>query len=76
MIYRTVQYRDSDDGVEQILYEGSSYQEAHFQALQYDGDFYPEFYHVVERSHDQGTSWDGYSASEIINGRPAWVDLT
>lgn len=71
--YRTVQYRDDDDTLNRILYEGTSYKEAHFQCLQYDGDYWPEFYHVVERSLNGGNTWERYDADEWINGRPAWT---
>ncbi len=71
--YRAVQYRDSDNGVEQLIYEGTVYKDAHFQCLQYDGDYWPEFYHVVERSLDGGITWHTYNADEWIDGRPAWT---
>ncbi len=72
-MYRAVQYRDDNDALEEILYEGNRWKEAHFQCLQYDGDWWPEFYHIVERSLDGGNTWKPYSADEFINGRPAWT---
>lgn len=71
--YRAVQYCSDDDKLNEILYEGDSYKEAHFQCLQYDGDWWPEFYHIVERSLDSGQTWEHYLADELINGRPAWT---
>ena len=71
--YRAVQYRSNDDSLSEILYEGERYKDAHFQCLQYDGDYWPEYYHVVERSLDGGQTWTFYNANEWINGRPAWT---
>lgn len=73
MQYRAVQYVSEDDTLNEILYEGDRYKDAHMVALQYDGDFWPEYYHVVERTFDNGTTWERYNASEYINGRPAWT---
>jgi hypothetical protein len=72
-IYRAVQYRSNDDSLEEILYQGNRYKDAHFCCLQHDGDFWPKFYHIVERSLDDGATWEVYSADEMINGRPAWT---
>jgi hypothetical protein len=72
-MYRAVQYRSDNDSLEEVLYEGNVYKDAHFQCLQYDGDYWPEFYHVTERSLDGGNTWDRYNADEWINGRPAWT---
>lgn len=71
--YRAVQRRSDNDAMERILYEGNRWKEAHVQCLAYDGDFWPEYYHVVERSLDGGITWDEYDADEWINGRPAWT---
>jgi hypothetical protein len=71
--YRTVQYRSDNDELEEVVHEGNRWKEAHFQCLQYDGDYWPEFYHVVERSLDGGATWQIYDADEMINGRPAWT---
>jgi len=72
-MYRAVQYRDDDDSLERILYQGNLWKDAQFQCLQYDGDFWPEFYHVTERSLDGGHTWHRYDANEVIDGRPAWT---
>lgn len=71
--YRAVQYCSETDQINEIIYEGMSYKEAHLQTLQYDSDWWPEYYHVVERSLDGGQTWQQYNADEWINGRPAWT---
>lgn len=71
--YRAVQYKADDDSLNEILYTGTTYKNAHLCCLEHDGDFWPEYYHVVERSLDGGLTWDRYDADEWINGRPAWT---
>lgn len=71
--YRAVQYRSDTHELVEIIHEGDRYKWAHFATREYDGDFWPEYYHVVERSIDGGKTWHQYMADEWINGRPAWT---
>jgi hypothetical protein len=73
--YRAVVLEDATDMVHEVRYF-DSYSSAHMFTLDCDSLYnYPQDVYFVERSTDNGTTWQIYNADEFINGTPAWVVL-
>jgi len=71
--YRAVCVEESDDTVLECVM-CATHKEAHYNCLNWDDQYdYPQQYYFVERSLDGGHTWEMYSATEFIAGRPAWT---